>query len=89
MLNIERRIAALEAANPPADDMTIIRRFVSVGQLDAEIYRLKDDEGKLWTRQAGETEQELLDRATLEVKRNPWGIASLTADDAEVSHADH
>lgn len=83
MQSIEKRIAALEATNAPADDITIIRRFVSPGHLDAEIHRLRDDDGKLWTRQPGETEQALIDRATLEVKRTPWGIASLTADGAE------
>lgn len=89
MQNLEKRIAVLESANPPADEITIIRRFVSPGHFDAEIYRLRDDDGKLWTRQPDEAEQELIDRASLEVKRSPWGIASLTADDAEVSHADH
>lgn len=83
MQHLERRIAALEATNAPADDITIIRRFVSPGRLDAEIYRLRDDDGKLWTRRPGETEQALIDRASLEVKRTPWGIASLTADGAE------
>lgn len=90
MQKLEKRIAALEATSTPADDLTIIRRFVSPGHLDAEIHRLHDDDdGKLWTRQPGETEQELIDRASLEVKRTPWGIASLTADGAEVPHAEH
>lgn len=89
MQKLEKRIAALEATSAPADDLTIIRRFVSPGHLDAEIHRLRDDDGKLWTRQPGETEQELIDRASLEVKRTAWGVASLTADDAEVPHAEH
>ena len=89
MQNLEKRIAALEATSAPADDFTIIRRVVSPGHLDAEIHRLRDDDGKLWTRQPGETEQALIDRASLEVKRTPWGIASLTGDDAEVPHAEH
>ena len=89
MQNLEKRIAALEATSAPADEMTIIRRFVSPGHLDAEIHRLRDDDGKAWMRQPGETEQQLIDRASLEVKRTPWGIASLTADDAEVPHAEH
>ena len=86
MQKLERRIAALEATSAPADEMTIIRRFVSPGHLDAEIHRLRDDDGKLWTRKPGETEQELIDRASLETKRNPWGVACLTSDAAEVSH---
>ena len=89
MLNLEKRIAALEATSAPADDLTIIRRFVSPGHLDAEIFSLRDDDGKLWTRQPGETEQALIDRASCEVKRTPWGVASLTADGEEVLHAEH
>jgi hypothetical protein len=89
MQNIERRIAALEAKTAPADDLTIIRRFVSPGRLNGEITRLRDDDGNHWTRQTGETEQELIDRASLAVKRSPWGVASLTADDSEVCRADH
>lgn len=84
MQTFERRIAALEQANPPADDFTIIRRIVSPGHLDAEIYSLRADDGTLWTRQPGETEQGLIDRASKEVKRTPWGVASLVAEDAEV-----
>lgn len=89
MANLEKRIAALEATKAPADDLTIIRRYVSAANLNAEIHRLRDDEGKTWTRQPGETEQGLIDRASLEVKRTPWGVASLTADGAEVRHAAH
>lgn len=77
MQNLEKRIAALEAANPTAADFTIIRRIVSPGQLDAEIYRLRDDDGNEWKRQTGETEQALIDRASFEVRRNSWGVASL------------
>ena len=89
MQSLEKRITALETTSAPADDMTIIRRIVSLGNLDAEIHRLRDDNGKIWTRQPSETEQELIDRATLEVKRNPWGVASLTADNVEVPDAEH
>ena len=89
MANLEKRIAALEATKAPADEMTIIRRYVNAANLDAEIHRLRDDEGKTWTRQLGETEQELIDRATREVSRNAWGVASLKADDMEVCHAAH
>ena len=89
MQTFERRLAALEQANPPADELTIIRRMVSPGHLDAEIYRLRADDGTLWTRQPGETEQGLIDRASKEVKRTPWGVASLITDDAEVCRAEH
>ena len=88
MQNLEKRIAALEATSAPADDLTIIRRFVSPGRLDEELHNLRDDEGNTWTRQLGETEQALIDRASLEVKRTPWGVAILTGNVAEVLHAD-
>ena len=89
MLNLEKRITALEATSAPADDLTIIRKLVRYGHLDAEIYRLCDDDGRVWTRQPSETEQELIDRASLEMKRNPWGVASLTADSVMVPDAEH
>ena len=56
MQRLEKKIAALDATSTPADDFTIIRRVVSPGHLDAEIRRLRGDDGKLWTRQPGETE---------------------------------
>ena len=79
MISLEKRIAVLEQANPAADVMTIIRRIVSPGHLDSEINCLRDDDGRLWTRQTVETEGELIDRATLEVKRSPQGVARLRA----------
>ena len=91
MHNIERRIAALEATNMPADEMTIIRRFVSPGGADGEIHRLRVADGNLWPRLPGETEQELIDRASLEAKRSPWGFARLitvTADECRGAHHD-
>lgn len=89
MQSLEKRIAALEATSAPTDDMTIIRRMVRPGHLDAEIYRLRGDDGELWERKPGEAESELIDRATLEVKRNALGIACLTADAVELPHAEH
>lgn len=89
MQSLEKRIAALEATSAPTDDMTIIRRMVRPGHLDAEICRLRDDDCGLWERKPGETEQALIDRASLEVKRNLWGVACLTADAGEVPHAEH
>ncbi len=77
MQNLEKRITALEAANPTYNALTIIRRVVAPGQLDAEITRLRDGDGNHWMRQTGETEQALIDRASFEVRRNPWGVASL------------
>ena len=82
MLNLEKRIAALEATTVPADDLTIIRHYVSPGHLDDEIFCLCDDDGNQWTRLPNETEQELKNRAITEVKRNAWGVAILTMRDA-------
>lgn len=83
MQNLEKRIAALEQANPPAQELTIIRRIVVPGHLDAQVCRLRADNGQLWTRQPGETEQGLIERATSEVERNQSGAALLlsTVDD--------
>lgn len=67
----------------PADQFTIIRRMVSPGQLDAEIYALRGDDGNFWAGQLGETEQELIDRASIEVKRSPWGVARLITASAD------
>lgn len=89
MPNLEKRIAALETKTAPAEETTIIVQFVRPGQLDSEICRLRDDVGNLWTRQPGETEQDLIDRASLEVKRNPLGVANLKTDNSEVTHDEH
>ena len=78
---LDRRISALEQANPPTDERTIIRRFVTPGHLDAETYRLRADDGQLWVRLPGETERALIDRASKEVKRNEWGVGCLSTDD--------
>lgn len=68
MLNLEKRIAALEATTSTADDLTIIRHFVSPEHLDDETFCLCDSNNNQWTRQPNDTEQELKDRATTEVK---------------------
>ena len=89
MQNLKTRLAKLEAVALPPKELTLIRRFVSPGQIDREMNRLHDGDGYEWTRQPGETEQELIDRASREVKRTPWGVAILTADDGEVCRADN
>jgi hypothetical protein len=83
MQGTENRIAALEQANPPREELTIIRHFVSPGHVNDEILRICGDGGQLWERLPGETEKELFDRAKREVKRNELGIAQLSADDGE------
>ena len=81
MQTLEKRVAALEQASPGTNDITIIRRFVDPGHLDAEIHSLRAADGELWTRQPGEAEQELIDRATVAVTRNGSGFAILTMAD--------
>ena len=78
MPSLETRIAALEVENTPAEPLTIIRRFVSPGQPLPELQGLKDNEGSTeWQRQPGETEQSLIDRASLLCTRNAAGVANL------------
>ena len=83
MQKLENRIAVLEATSAPVNNMTIIRRFVSPGGCDGEIYRLRDNYGTLWKRRPGETEQELIGRASFEVRRNVMGLARLIACDEQ------
>ncbi len=77
MPSLDVRLKALEVKTSPAEPLTIIRRFVSPGQLLPELQGLQDDKGNEWLRLPGETEQGLIDRASLECERNAVGIASL------------
>ena len=92
MQSLEKRIAALERVQPSVEEMTIIRRIVSPRNLHPAFNHIRSDDGEIWTRQPGESEQDFTDRATREVKRNQWGSAGLIADEApnlEVRHAKH
>jgi hypothetical protein len=91
MPRLEKRIAAIEALNPHAQDMTLIRQYVRPGQPDTEIYHLRVD-GQRWERQPSETQQQFIDRASVEAKRTALGFALLTAqllkiEQANVPHA--
>ena len=79
MRSLERRIAALEVQAKPPEPLTIIRRFVSPGQPLTELQGLRDDKGGEWRRQPGESEQGLIDRASLDCVHNQWGVALLFA----------
>ena len=79
MRSLERRIAALEVQAKPPEPLTIIRRFVSPGQPLPELQGLRDDKGSEWLRQPGESEQGLIDRASLDCVHNQWGVALLFA----------
>ncbi len=89
MQSTEKRIAALESATTPIEGMTIIRRMVAPGHLDAEIDHIRDDHGNEWTRQTGETEAAFTDRAAIETPSNAWGFRSLMGTTLEHSHADN
>lgn len=87
MQTLQKRIAALESVNPPDENLTIIRRIVWPGHLDAEIDHIRDDDGNEWTRHPSETEAAFTDRATRETQPNEWGVKSLIATNMELDHA--
>ncbi len=89
MQNLERRVAVLETANPPTDEMTIIHCIVSPGHLDAEIDHIRDEAGREWTRQEGEAEAAFTDRAIAETPPNKYGNRRFIASNLELHHANH
>ena len=85
----ERRIVALETANPPAKELTIVRRIVWPGHLEAEIDHIRDAAGQEWTRQKGESETRFSERAANETQANKSGIKRLIATTRGLEHANH
>ena len=81
MQNLERRIAELEKAGAVNDwPSTIIIRSMTPGNLELEMQEMHDSKGsQQWTRQPGEDEQEFIDRASREVKRDGPRCALLIA----------
>ncbi len=79
MKSLDKRISELEKASATGEGpTTIVIRFLSSENRDAEIQSLKDWKGdQQWQRQPGETEQALIDRATKEVSRNGAGCTML------------
>ena len=78
MATLEKRIEALETAGAiGVAPITNIVRFIKPGRLDAAIEALHTKSGQSWQRMEGETQQELIDRATYEVERTAWGAALL------------
>lgn len=77
MQSINKRLSDLENAQPPSEAMTIIRRMVAPGQLDAEIDYIHDAHGNERKRLAGETEAAFTDRAASETPPNAWGFKTL------------
>ena len=89
MQSLEKRIAALETTSAPSDEMTIVRRIVWPGHLDAEIDHIRDDDGNEWTRQPGESETTFTERAASETLANKTGVKGLIATTRELDHANH
>ena len=83
MQSLERRIAELEKSGSTGEGpMTIIIRGLTPGNLEEEIYKLNDSKSsQQWERLPGETEQEFIDRASREVKRDGPGCALLIGGD--------
>ena len=79
MANLEKRIAALETAGAVGvKPITNIVRFVKPGADATEIQALHtDQDAQSWIRLDGESESELIDRATREAERTAWGVALL------------
>ena len=85
MANLEKRIAALETASAVGiEPRTILVTFVEPGADATEIQALHTDQGaQSWIRLDGESESELIDRATAEAERSEWGVALLFVAQAD------
>ena len=72
MQNLKTRLEELEKSSLVGEKLTtIVVKFLSPDNRGAEIQTLKDSQSdQQWTRQPGETEQALIDRATKEVQRD-------------------
>ncbi|MFZ2737037.1 MAG: hypothetical protein WBI20_05775 [Burkholderiaceae bacterium] len=70
MSRLDSRVAKLEQKRTSAEDITIVIRFISPGNQEAEIRSLKAKNGELWHRHADEPEQELIDRATRQTNQS-------------------
>ena len=79
MPSLENRIAALEKTVSTVEGpQTIVIRAITCASVEEEIHKLNDSKsGQRWERQLGETEQEFIDRASREVKRDGPGCALL------------
>lgn len=77
MNTLERRLSVLEQASPADRIDAIIHRVIVPGDLDAEARTARGIDGGEWTRQPGETEDDMIDRALREIPRKPGGVAKL------------
>ncbi len=85
MQALEKRIATLEQASRTDLGAVIFIVFDTPGLPDTELHKLStalgDDECQQWTREPGESEQDFRDRASKEVRRNPYGVGMLLQTD--------
>jgi len=84
MQSLEKRIAELEKANSSSDGIkTIIVRFLSPGDCADDLQALHDStSGQHWIREPSESEQDFIDRATLQMRRKgPGCVLLLQGDD--------
>lgn len=89
MQNLEKRVAALETIEAPAEELTIIRRIVWPGHLDAEVDHIRDDYGNHWARLPVETEAAFTERAISETQPSKSGVKCLIATNTELENASH
>ena len=81
MTNIlDARLRAVEGRlSPSTEPLTILRTVVNINCSQVEIQTLRDKKGNEWQRQPLETEQALIDRASLECVHNAYGVYLLIA----------
>jgi hypothetical protein len=77
MLVLDKRISALEQKKTQTQEVTILSRIVWVGQQDAVIEQLRDEQGTSWLRGESEPEQDFVERVKAEAWRNEWGVMVL------------
>lgn len=76
MINLDKRISALEQASPQFEKVIFII-FGSLGEQDKELIYIYDNHGNHWHRRPDETEKAFRDRATSETPRNENQVAML------------
>jgi hypothetical protein len=60
-----------------AEPLTIVIRFVRPGHLEDEIMQLQDQQGSKWCRESGENEDQFIERAQSQARRNQHSVATL------------
>ncbi len=82
MQSLEKRLIELERT-AHQEELTLVIRFVSPGNMDTEVTDLKDHRGaQSWSRAVGENEADFIQRASKEVQRLN-GVATLIQTNKE------